>query len=99
MFLYLLRLLLQGTPVVILPNISLKYFNVRMGIAYSSSGAGLRPLVFFWGGGEVCSFEFCCVHERLSLVSVVVCYVESSATGRSLVQRSHTECGVSECDS
>jgi hypothetical protein len=34
----------------------------------------------------------------LSLVSVVFCQVEVSATGRSLVQRSPTECGVSECD-
>ena len=33
-----------------------------------------------------------------SLVSVVCCQVEVSATGRSLVQRSPTECGVSECD-
>jgi hypothetical protein len=34
----------------------------------------------------------------MSLVSVVCCQVEVSATGRSLVQRSPTECGVSECD-
>jgi hypothetical protein len=33
----------------------------------------------------------------LSLVSVVRCQVEVSATGWSLVQRS-PECGVSECD-
>ena len=33
----------------------------------------------------------------LSLVSVVCCQVEVSATGRSLLQRSPTECGVSEC--
>jgi hypothetical protein len=31
-------------------------------------------------------------------VSVVCCHVEASATGRSLVQRSPTECGVSVCD-
>jgi hypothetical protein len=31
-------------------------------------------------------------------VCVVCCQVEVSATGRSLVQRSPTECGVSECD-
>jgi hypothetical protein len=31
-------------------------------------------------------------------VSVVFCQVEASASGRSLVQRSSTECGVSECD-
>jgi hypothetical protein len=33
-----------------------------------------------------------------SLVSVVCCHVEVSATGRSLVQRSPAEWGVSECD-
>jgi hypothetical protein len=31
-------------------------------------------------------------------VSVVFCQIEVSATGLSLVQRSPTECGVSECD-
>jgi len=34
----------------------------------------------------------------LSLVSVVCCQVEVSVTCQSLVQRSHTECGVTECD-
>jgi hypothetical protein len=37
-------------------------------------------------------------HECLSLVSVVCCQVEVSATGWSLFQRIPTECGVSECD-
>jgi hypothetical protein len=37
-------------------------------------------------------------HGCLSLVSVVCCQVEVSATGWSLVQRSPTECCVSECD-
>jgi hypothetical protein len=37
-------------------------------------------------------------HGYLSLVSVVFCQVEGTAEGRSLVQRSPTECGVSECD-
>ena len=37
-------------------------------------------------------------HGYLSLVSVVFCEVEVSASGWSLVQRSPTECGVSECD-
>jgi hypothetical protein len=37
-------------------------------------------------------------HGCLSVVSVVCCQVEVSATGWSLVQRSPTECGVSECD-
>jgi hypothetical protein len=34
----------------------------------------------------------------LSLLSVVCCQVEFSVTGRSLVRRSPTECGVSEYD-
>jgi hypothetical protein len=39
------------------------------------------------------------VHGCLSLVSVVCCQVEVSATGWSLVQRSATECGVFQvCD-
>ena len=34
----------------------------------------------------------------VSVASVVCCQVETSASGWSLVQRSTTECGVSECD-
>jgi hypothetical protein len=34
----------------------------------------------------------------MSLVNVVCCQVEFSATFRSLVQRSPTQCGVSEFD-
>jgi hypothetical protein len=34
----------------------------------------------------------------VSVVSVVCCQVEVSATGRSLVQSGPTECGASECD-
>jgi len=37
-------------------------------------------------------------HGCLSLVSVVCFRVEVSASGRTLVQRSATKCGVSECD-
>jgi hypothetical protein len=33
--------------------------------------------------------------DVLSLASVVCCQTEVSASGRSLVQRTHTECGVS----
>jgi hypothetical protein len=36
-------------------------------------------------------------HGCLFLVSVVCCQVEVPATGRSLVQRSPTDCGVSLC--
>jgi hypothetical protein len=45
-----------------------------------------------------CGFESRLGHGCLSLLSVVCCQVEVSATGWSLVQRSPTECGVSECD-
>jgi hypothetical protein len=34
----------------------------------------------------------------LSREGVVCCQVEVSATGRSLVQRTPTDCGVSQCD-
>jgi hypothetical protein len=37
-------------------------------------------------------------HKCLSLVSVVCCQMEVCASGLSLVQRSPTECDVSECD-
>jgi hypothetical protein len=57
-------------------------------------GVGLRPLAC-WD----CGFEFRRRHGCLSLVSVVCCQVQVSATGWSLVQRSPTECGVSKvCD-
>jgi hypothetical protein len=44
-----------------------------------------------------CGFEYRQGHGCLSLVSVVCCQVEVSATGQSLDQKSPTECGVSEC--
>jgi hypothetical protein len=43
-------------------------------------------------------FESRLGHGCLSVVSVVYCQVEVSASGRSLIQRSPTVCGVSECD-
>jgi len=54
---------------------------------------GLRPLVC-WD----CGFESRRGHGCLSLVRVVFCQVEVSASARSLVQRIPTECGVSECE-
>jgi hypothetical protein len=54
---------------------------------------GLRPFAC-WD----CGFEYRRKHGCLCLVSVVCCQVEVSATGWSIVQRSPTECGVSECD-
>jgi hypothetical protein len=52
---------------------------------------GLRPLAY-WD----CGFEFRLGYGCLSLVSVVCCQVEVCATSWSLVQRSPTECGVSQ---
>jgi hypothetical protein len=45
-----------------------------------------------------CSFESCQRHGCLSVMSVVCGQVEVSPSGRSLIQWSPTECGVSECD-
>ena len=45
--------------------------------------------------GWDCGFESRWGHGCLCLVSVVCCPVQVSATGRSLVQRSPTGCGVS----
>ena len=50
-------------------------------------GVGLGPLAC-WD----CGFESRRGHRCLSVVSVVCCQVEVSATGRSLFQRSPTEC-------
>ena len=57
------------------------------------ASVGLRPLAC-WD----CGFESRRGHGCLSLVSVVCCQVEVSATSRSLVQRNPTDCGVSECN-
>ena len=56
-------------------------------------GVGLRPFAC-WD----CGLESRKGHGCISLASVVCCQVEFSASGWSLVQRSSTECGVSECD-
>ena len=53
---------------------------------------GLRSLAC-WN----CGFESRRGHGCLSLVNVVCCQVEVSASGWSLVQRSATDCCVSEC--
>jgi len=46
-----------------------------------------------WG----CGFEYRWRHGCLCLVSVVCCQIQVFATGWSFVQKSPTECGVSEC--
>jgi len=56
------------------------------------SGVGLRPLDC-WDYG----FESHRVHRCLSVVIIVCCQVEVSASSWSLVQRSPTDCGASLC--
>jgi len=46
-----------------------------------------------------CGFESRQGNGCLSLVGIVCCYVQVSASGRSVVRRSPTDCGVSECQS
>jgi hypothetical protein len=52
-------------------------------------GVGLRPL-----NGWDCGFQSGRLRGCLSLVNVVFCQVEIFATGRSLVQRSPTDCSL-----
>ena len=61
-------------------------------VASVFQGVGLRSLAC-WD----CWFESQWRHRWMSLVSVVFCQVGFPTTGRSLVQRSPTEYGVSEC--
>jgi len=65
----------------------------RFKVCNKCVGVGLRPLAC-WD----CGFELRKGHGCLSLVGVVCFQVGVSVTGRSLVQRSPTECGVSECN-
>ena len=58
----------------------------------SQQVSGLRPLTC-WD----CGFESHPGHGYLSVVSVVCCQVEVSATSWSLVQRSPTDCAASLC--
>jgi hypothetical protein len=66
------------------------YWEISAGLGRESTAARLLGL---W-------VETRRVHGRLSLVIVVYCQVQASASGWSLVLRIPTECGVSnECDS
>jgi hypothetical protein len=58
-----------------------------------TQGLRLRPLACSDYGFESRRGQGC-----LSLVSVVFCQVQFPATGRSLIPRSPTDCGVSECN-
>jgi len=67
------------------------YFNAGPS-GHAVSGVGLRPLAS-WDLG----FESRRGHGYLSVVSVVCCQVEVSATSWSLIQKSPTDCGPSLC--
>ena len=59
---------------------------------WRSKGVGLRPLACCdYGSESAVAWIFVCCECRVSSGR------EGSATGRSLVQRSPTDCGVSEC--
>jgi hypothetical protein len=63
------------------------HLSLSIPVAVRSKSVGLRPFAC-WD----CGFKSHRGHGCLSLVSVVCCQVELSATGWSLVQRSPTEC-------
>jgi hypothetical protein len=56
-------------------------------------GVGLRLLAY-----SDCGFEYRRRHGCLSVVQCRVVQVEVSAPGRSLIQSSLTECGITGCD-
>ena len=87
----------QSIPGYIVFHVSRNYIvHTHCPVANSSGsramyGVRLRPLQC-WD----CGFES--RREWISLLGVVFCYVEVSASGWSLVHRSTNECGVSECN-
>jgi hypothetical protein len=82
----------QIVPLTILPTASYKTVN------WAHSGRAVYDMGLRLFACWDCGFESRRGHGCLSHVSVVCCQVEVSAVGCSLVQRSPTECGVSECD-
>jgi hypothetical protein len=69
------------------------YSRELFSISRSRWTSRLRWLVF-WD----CGFESLLEQGRLSLFNVLSFQAAISATGRFLVQRNRSECGVSECD-
>jgi hypothetical protein len=70
-------------PVAAPPSVSALPLPVRPSV---------RPAQWLHHSGWDCGFESRREHTCLSVVSVVNCQIEVSATGRSLVQSSSTEC-------
>jgi len=76
-------------------NFRISYTNLFLmpvPVAARSKGLGLRPLAY-WDR----EFESRRGHGCLSVVNVICCQVEVSATSWSLVQRSPTDCDASSC--
>ena len=71
-------------------------------LVYSVSSRSHWPRVLRRGSAAACllglRFRIPTGAWIFSLLNVVCCQIGVSATGRSLVQRSPTDCGVSECD-
>ena len=80
-------------PLVVHFKIMQLYFSQADVSGRAVWGVHMRPLAC-WD----CRFESHWRHGSLSLVSVLCCQVEVSASGRSLVEIIPTECGVSERD-
>jgi hypothetical protein len=77
----------------------LRHLSVSGAVTYDGDiggraveGVGLRPLACREMQVQILPGAW------MSLVSVVHCQVEVSVTGRSLVKRRPTGCGVSDCD-
>jgi hypothetical protein len=84
-----LSYVLQGT---IINNLSYAWYLIPIPVATRSNAwVCSRSLTGIAGSNPA-------VHMDMSLVSVACCQGEVSPTGRSLIQRSPTECVVSECD-
>ena len=83
---------LHATPIILLDLMAVMLLGAGVS-GRTVYGLGLWPLAS-WD----CGFESHQGHGCLSVVSVVCCQVEVSASGWSLVQRSPTYCDVSECD-
>ena len=81
----ILRLLMSYTYGAPIPDVSRSHTTAQQ-------VSGLRPLTC-WDSG----FESHRGHGYLSVVSVVCCQLEVSATSWSLVQRSPTDCAASLC--
>jgi hypothetical protein len=64
----------------------------------STLDAGFEPTTAASERPQTNAFDHAAGHGLLSVVSVVRCQVVYYASGRSLVKRSPTGCGVSECD-